>query len=297
MIINNLIVSLTSYPQRIDCVHNTIESILKQSYIPEKIILWLADEEFPEKEKTLPKKLLNLINECFSIDWYHNIKSYKKLIPVLKKYPDFTIIIADDDIYYPEKWVELLYKSYLSKPNMVHCHRMCRIYFNIKKEIMSYETWFDGSFLTTPSFNNFPTGGGGILFPKNIVLHQDIFREELFMKLCPTGDDIWFWGMMVLSNLKINLVKKNIKDIVERHTIKSTQHYTLYQINKIQNDIQIANLLSYYPEIYEKLSKKSFFFPRVLSKIMLFYSRALRKKTYIDIIQKVTFSKKNENKE
>jgi hypothetical protein len=277
MIIKNLIVSLTSYPPRINYVHNTIESILKQSYIPEKIILWLADEEFPEREKSLPKKLLNLIDECFSIDWHHNIKSYKKLIPVLKKYPDYTIITADDDVYYPEKWVEILYKSYLSKPNMAHCHRMSRIYFNKKKEIMPYKTWFDSSLLTIPSFNNFPTGVGGILFPQKIALYHDVFKEELFTKLCPTGDDIWFWGMMVLNNIKINLVHKNIKDIVEKYTIEDTQYYTLYQIKEIQNDIQIANLLSYYPQIYEKLSKKTVFFSRTLSKIIVFFSRALSK--------------------
>jgi hypothetical protein len=49
--IDNLIVSLTSFPGRIDEIQYTIFSLLDQNVLPEKIILWLAENEFPKKEK------------------------------------------------------------------------------------------------------------------------------------------------------------------------------------------------------------------------------------------------------
>ena len=82
---NYVIISLTSYPLRINYVHKTIKSLLEQTLKPKKIILWLAESEFPNKNKDLPKNLLLLKNNIVSIKYYkENIKSYKKLIPTLE---------------------------------------------------------------------------------------------------------------------------------------------------------------------------------------------------------------------
>ncbi|MBQ6972263.1 MAG: hypothetical protein IJP86_07890 [Synergistaceae bacterium] len=42
-----LMVSLTSFPARINTVHKTIHSLMLQDMKPNRIILWLTDEEFP----------------------------------------------------------------------------------------------------------------------------------------------------------------------------------------------------------------------------------------------------------
>jgi hypothetical protein len=72
-----------------------------QTYKPDKIILWLAKSQFPNKENDLPIKVTELVNYGLSIMWVDkDIKSYKKLIPTLKLYPNDIIITADDDLYY-----------------------------------------------------------------------------------------------------------------------------------------------------------------------------------------------------
>ncbi|MDR1614865.1 MAG: glycosyltransferase, partial [Campylobacteraceae bacterium] len=86
-----LIVSLTSYPARIKTVHKTIETLLSQSHKADKVILWLTYEEFPNKEKDLPKELINLTKSGLSIFWCENLKPYNKLIPTLKEYPNSII--------------------------------------------------------------------------------------------------------------------------------------------------------------------------------------------------------------
>lgn len=57
-----IVVSLTSYPARIDTVWLTIETLLRQSMKPDELILWLADEQFPSKD-LLPKKLISQTKE------------------------------------------------------------------------------------------------------------------------------------------------------------------------------------------------------------------------------------------
>ena len=53
-----IIASLTTFPQRINIVSETIKTILAQSIKPDKVILWLAEEQFPQKETELPERSL-----------------------------------------------------------------------------------------------------------------------------------------------------------------------------------------------------------------------------------------------
>ena len=52
------IVSITSFPARINEIWITIETLLRQSFKPDKIILWLGEEQFPDKQ--LPESLTML---------------------------------------------------------------------------------------------------------------------------------------------------------------------------------------------------------------------------------------------
>ncbi|MBQ6012154.1 MAG: hypothetical protein IJL23_03465, partial [Alphaproteobacteria bacterium] len=160
-----IIVSLTSFPQRMKDIHYAIFSLLKQTVKPDKIILWLGKDKFPNKEQDLPETLLNLKKFGLTIKWCKDIRSYTKLIPALKEYPDDIIITVDDDIYYPEYLVEKLYKAYLKNKNMVHCLRAHKIKFNQDETILPYNDWEKCIQNVKPSFNNFLTGVGGVLYP------------------------------------------------------------------------------------------------------------------------------------
>ena len=66
-----IIISLTSYPARIESAYKTIRTLLHQSYLPDRIILWLAKEQFVS-ETALPSNLLELkkygLEEIIEID-------------------------------------------------------------------------------------------------------------------------------------------------------------------------------------------------------------------------------------
>ena len=55
---------------------------------------------FPQREENLPRDLLKLRSFGLTIDWCENLRSYKKLIPAIEKYPDDIIVTADDDVFY-----------------------------------------------------------------------------------------------------------------------------------------------------------------------------------------------------
>ena len=79
-----VIVSLTSYPARMPFVHVALNTLLTQTFKPDRVILWLAEEQFPNIENDIPEEVLKLKDYGLEIRWTEDIKSYKKLLPSLK---------------------------------------------------------------------------------------------------------------------------------------------------------------------------------------------------------------------
>lgn len=250
----SIIVSLTSYPKRINLVHKTIQSLLRQDLTPEKIILWLAVEEFPHKEKDLPVSITRLINDKFNVFFYHNIRSYKKLIPTLKLYPDSVIITVDDDMVYGENLLNSLVSSYLKYPSMIHCCRCHLVQLDNDANPLPYKKWLWNDSLShiNPSYRNFFTGVGGVLYPPH-SLSLDVFDEKKFNKLCPDGDDVWFWAMAVLNGTLINRIIDH--DKVKFGYIEGSQQDALWKTNKRYNDFMISKVFERYPELRVQIRK------------------------------------------
>ena len=242
----NIIVSLTSYPLRIKYVHLTIKSLLNQTIKPKKIILWLAESDFPRRNKNLPKNLLSLHDRIFKIDYYElDIKSYKKLIPTLEKYPNNIIITVDDDIIYKNNTIEKLYKNYLKYPKDIQAHRITK--FILKSgEFKIIPGGYD--YYKSSSFLNKLTGVGGVLYPPK-CFYKDILKKDLFMKLAPTNDDQWFWVQAILNNVKVRVIDEpNLK----LKYIKHTQNVALTKVNDKGLKLfwkDFYNLISYYPKL------------------------------------------------
>lgn len=251
-----VIVSLTSYPERMYELKYTLYSLLHQSLKPDQIILWLAEEQFPNKEEDIAPSLLALKENGVSIKWCEDIKSYKKLIPALKIYSEDIIVTADDDIYYPENWLELLYNSYLKHPDCIHCHRAHRIRM-AGNGFAPYNSWEKTVSIAYPTWQAFPTGSGGILYPPH-TLHEDTLHKEYFMELAPKADDIWFWTMSLINGTKIQIVPEGIrinKAVNWSRELGLTDETTLYADNGslMQNDACFNRILAKYPQLLDIL--------------------------------------------
>ncbi|MEI0486191.1 glycosyltransferase [Brachyspira intermedia] len=237
-----LIISLTSYPQRMQTLDVTLYSFLDQTIKPDKIVLWLSYEEFPNLERDIPNHILNMKKFGIEIEFCKNLRSYNKLLYSLKKYPNDIIVVADDDMYYPHDWLKLLYNSYLENKNVVHCHRAIKISFDDKNNPTPYKSW-SAIYSQELSYKNFCTGVGGVLY-KPSFFYKDVFNEELFLSLCPTEDDMWFWAMIVLNDIKIKVVKNNIRDQLK--SISLYNYKNLYDYNQYNNDEPFNNIINHY---------------------------------------------------
>lgn len=254
-----LIISLTSFPQRMYEIHYTLYSLLTQTVKPAKVVLWLGSEQFPNGEKDIPQKVLKLKENGLVIEWHKNLRSYTKLVPSLKKYPNNIIVTADDDIYYEKDWLEKLLKSHKENKNCIICHRAHRVKFD-REKLAPYKKWPKKIKGGKASYLNFLTGVGGVLYPQN-SLHKDVLKEELFTELAPKADDVWFWAMAVLNKTKILVVKDWIRELTYVNPERErglTDEITLFSFNKKGgNDLQIEKVLNHYPQIIDILKEKN----------------------------------------
>ena len=246
-------VSLTSYPQRIKNVSFAIETLLNQTYKPDRLILWLANEQFLKLEKDLPQNLIRLKQFGLSIKWCENLRSYKKLIPSLKMYPDDLIITADDDFFYQPDMLSKLLESYRHDQFNIHVFNAMKIPVSDDKIYMNYNQWKYVEKSGDLSYRNLILGGTGALYPPH-SLSEEVFKQSVFEKITPNADDIWFWAMAVLNGRKIRCVsggEGTFKPIFFTNNTLSLWSTNIKEING--NDDQFKNILQMYPLVKERL--------------------------------------------
>ena len=251
-----VIISMTSFLARIDRVYVTAYSLLAQSMKADEVILWLGADKFPGKEKELPPDLLSLREKGLTIKWVSDIRSYTKLVPALKEYPDDIIVTADDDLYYPREWLEKLYDAYLKEPTLIHCHRAHTITFDKNGDVADYSEWKRHDKKEKATYLNFLTGVGGVLYPPH-SLDEDVLNEKLFKALSPTADDIWFWAMAVKKGTKIRKLPDLMMEnpIQMPDSLEDAQALALINCQGGRNTIQMKAVLAHYPQIKEKLKE------------------------------------------
>ena len=126
-----IIVSLTSFPQALPFCFQAIRSILEGSVLQDKIVLYLTAQQFPSGK--IPSYLEDLLtlNTFFEVRFYNQvIRSYTKLIPAIQDFPNDIIITIDDDVRYHKNMLKHLLSRHKKHPNAIIGHRIRRIKLN-----------------------------------------------------------------------------------------------------------------------------------------------------------------------
>lgn len=115
-----IIVTMTTWKERISNVPFVLSTILKQTKIPNKIVINLSKEEFGSYD-ALPTDFKSFVskNSLIEINWIEgkNTKQWKKTIPTMLKYPNDCVICIDDDRKYPDNFISALWNTHLKHPN------------------------------------------------------------------------------------------------------------------------------------------------------------------------------------
>ena len=190
-----MVISLTSIPSRFRTLHLVVRSLLAQTHRPKKIVLWLNEQI----KSSVPRQILKLQSELFEIHYSKLHCSHRKLIHSLELFPDDVIITCDDDMIYRKDWLHLLYKAHLLNPGRVIGNHTLHINHDSHNQPLPYSEW---KYPVEQDVNVraiIPIGAWGILYPPNCLSSQ-VLDVDLFLKIAPKNDDLWFKAMALLKN-------------------------------------------------------------------------------------------------
>lgn len=248
----DITVSVTSFGPRIREVAVAIESIMEQTMLPNRIVLWLNDE-LEHSPEMIPQSLRLLKRRGLEIRYTRDLGSATKLIPALKAFPEDVIITIDDDIMYDFDMIDRMVTAHRRFPKAVCAGRIDRIITtddgrNLK---LIYDKADDLYLTHEPLMQPMALGVGGVLYPPH-TLHADIFDIELMRRLAPKADDLWFKAMELLAGTPVYPVNEiNPSDVLMLQCRHYRQALALHTSNFLggQDNVQLTALVKHYPQI------------------------------------------------
>lgn len=248
---SEIIVSLTSYPARVRTLPLVIGSILQQTVLPDRIILWLGEEQFPLKENELPADLLSMKEKGLEIKWCDDLKAHKKYYYAALENPESILITIDDDMVYDPYTIEKLIEAHHRFPEVVCARRVKKAIFTDKGKLKPYASWPLQEEAGVPSLDLVPTGVGGVLYPPG-VLQGPLMDKTMLMELCPNSDDMWLKTIQLVKGIPAVL---SDNDFIQ-NPVSGTQGTSLFAVEQAlhRNDkdlnVIVKRMNEQYPELW-----------------------------------------------
>ena len=206
----NVVISFTSFPLRIGKVWLVVESLLRQTVKPKRIILWLSCDQFPT-EAALPRRLLELRERGLEIFLRPgDLRSHKKYFYAATELSTENFMTVDDDCFYDSHIVEDI-KNVAEKNTRAVIGRWAKEVFWDEAE--DRPCWGAQLCCDKVSKNLHFGGVGGCYYP-SASLFPGMLKTELFMKHCPLADDIWINVMCRMAGTTMIAVKPRFKTII-----------------------------------------------------------------------------------
>ena len=181
-----------------------------QTVKPDRIILWLAEKQFPDLK--IPLSLEKMKDYGLEIRFCDDLKSHKKYYFAMQEQKEDELLITyDDDIIYEHNSIEKLIKAHKKFPNCVICNRAEHFLKDSNGQFLPYIKWkvLSSEGVQKPSSNLMPSTGAGCLYPYKILNHR-VFNKEEIREYAATTDDLWIGFNCLYSNVKIVKTRKYI---------------------------------------------------------------------------------------
>ena len=197
-----VVVSLTSYGDRIHTVSVAIESIARGRIRPQRLVLWLVS---PEQFEDRPASLRRLERRGLEVLLTANYGPHTKYYPYVKSVEHHTVplVTADDDIIYPPNWLALLVAANRRHPEAISGHWVSIMGVS-EDGVAAYGTWARAHD-TAVRPTNFSPGVSGVIYPP-AMLHELRLRGERFLSACPSADDIWLHWVALRAGIPVRQV-------------------------------------------------------------------------------------------
>lgn len=244
-----IVVSLTSFPARINRVWIVIESMLRQTPGPERIVLWLSKDQFPNELNDLPENLVSQTDRGLEIRFVEgDIRSHKKYYYAFTEFKDKYILTIDDDLLFPSTFVNDVYVCAKRHNNSVIANFGSKFrwenqgaYLGRTNETVSPEETGGDLF--------FGSGGGTLFSPKRLLPFMDDI--ETIMTLCPTADDIYLNSLIRLAGMEVTFMGVfPLLSITNSDDVKLTSHNGNLYSPSSANSVQLRALVRHCQDIF-----------------------------------------------
>lgn len=246
-----VIASMTSFPGRIDKIHLSIKSLFCQTHKPDRIILWLAEEQFPDHK--LPSTIEELIDVGLEVKYVENIMGCKRWFYIYPELRDEELLVTfDDDIVFPEKCIERIIRTHEKFPDAIVCDRGQTVAYDATGKMLIPGRWkvISDEGVYAPSFKVLPSPGGGCLFFKG-ALHHDATDLEVVKQNLKTGD-LFLMFMAVQNGTRI---------------IRTEKYHRVFSVIPDTQQVQMGRDAIYLGHYEEALKRCAQTYPEAFSRL------------------------------
>ena len=239
-----VVVSLTSFPARLDKVYLAIKSIMMQSVVPAEVHLWLGEDSCGTP---LPKALVELKDKGLEIHYEKgNLKGHKKYIYALSRNTGLPVVTIDDDCIYPSDTIASLLEAHDRWPGSVAAIRARRITFD-EVDFKPYSDW-ESCYEEddpVPHRSLVAIGVGGVLYPPSCLPSIAFDEKRIIEAQAVEVDDLWLKIMETLAGINVVWAPSSL---AHPYVIDSTQETALYSgnVEENNNDAAFARLVAQY---------------------------------------------------
>ena len=184
------VVTMTSWTKRINCVARSIYYFMKtQTVKPDLFYLWLAEEEFPNKEKDLPNDLLMIIEGLhITLKWVKKNTYCHKRWNVYPEHMEDLVISIDDDVIYNSNLVAECQRQAKLYPDKVFCHVKEWVAMPVYNNTIHYQRWV---YIRDRNMFNKLFFCGQCAFPPNVFPKLALTDIDVRDTICPVCDEAW----------------------------------------------------------------------------------------------------------
>lgn len=253
-----LIVSMTTWPPRFRSAAIAMKEIVTQRdeeglQNAVHCVLVLSEEEVCASEhRSEACRLIDKMEKMgveVIID-KGNIKSHKKLIPVIEKYPDSAILVVDDDNRQECGWLREFMEENIRFPNDI-LYGQSNSHLAIKGDFIEYTMEYNTQPGKVTKLAIPASGAAGTLYPAHTFTDERFFNRQLFMSVCPTSDETWQFAFGIMAECTYRCLQQRNYPYV----IGANQQVALFKTNEDRYEWMHNQLARIFPEYLQKLKE------------------------------------------